>query len=41
MAVLKDLTEQIMLMVDLGQNNSPGNPLSNWIEFMMFVLHFF
>lgn len=33
MTVFKDLTEQIMLMGDLGQNISPGNPLKRWEEF--------
>lgn len=33
MAVLKDITEQIMLMGDLGQNITPGNTLNSWQQF--------
>lgn len=33
MAILKDLTEQIMLMGDLGQNITPGNKLNSWQSF--------
>lgn len=33
MAVLKDITEQIMLMGDLGQNITPGNTLNSWKQF--------
>lgn len=33
MAILKDVTEQIMLMGDLGQNITPGNTLNSWQQF--------